>query len=357
MVDPISPRRRRMVAAAIWGVCFSLGLFVPSMARAQACSTADPAVNAADPVTLAWDSGQAIQTNFTNARATEGCSTALIVPAGYDAMSPQQQMLSLFNSERNARGLPPLGLDSTLMSQIAVNHSQEMAQYGYFAHSSPINQGQNIGARECVNPALSKATTGCGWENIAAGYPNAAEAVYSYMYFDGPGARNGACTPTVTWGCWGHRHTVLGNLNWVGIGIVLNASGSPWTNYYTDDFLSMPADYTPPATADSNPPVMGQISYSNGAATVTGVADSPMNVNDQGTNPATAGITQVVFYTNQISDINGDGSAYNTVVATETTPGSGTWSATITVNQGDVLHAVAVNGSGNYTDMTMATTT
>ena len=108
----------------------------------------------------------------------------MALPADYDSMSPSQQMLWLFNSEREVRGLSDLQLDSTLMSQIALNHSQEMAQYGYFEHSSPINQGQNIGERECVNPALAVALTNCGWENIAARYRNSAEAVFGYMYDD-----------------------------------------------------------------------------------------------------------------------------------------------------------------------------
>ena len=58
-----------------------------------------------------------------------------------------------------------------------------------------------------------------------------------------------------------------------------------------------------------------------------------------------------MFYTNNIQDLNGDGSAYNTVQATQSQSSPGTWSAPITVNPGDVLHAVAVDGSGNYTDM------
>ena len=343
-------RRRGIVAAAISSAFLFLFFFAPSIARAQGCSTADPAVNAADPSALAWNSDQAIQTNFTSARANEGCSTPLTLPPGFDGMSAQQQMLSLFNSERTARGLPVLQLDSTLASQIALNHNKEMVQYGYFNHSSPINL--NFSLRLTVNPALAyPKSTGTG-ENIAAGVPNAAAAVYSYMYFDGPGARNGACQGTVTWGCWGHRHSVLGNFNWVGIGVTLNATGSQWTNYYTDDFLNMASGYAPPATADTNPPLMGQISYSGGNATVTGVAVNPMNVNNTGANPATAGITQVVFYVNRIN-ANADGS-YNTVVATETAPGSRTWAANIVVNPGDVLHAVAVDGSGNYTDMTLS---
>ena len=63
----------------------------------------------------------------------------------------------------------------------------------------------------------------------------------------------------------------------------------------------------------------------------------------------------MVFYTNNIVDFNMDGSAYNTVQATQSSPGTST--ATIPVNPGDVLHAVAVDGSGNFTDMAAPPTT
>lgn len=301
---------------------------LPSMPTADlACSTANPAANAADPFPLDWSSDQAIQTNFTNARMREGCP-ALILPAGFAAMSPQEQMLSLFNIERTVRGLPALKLDSTLLSQIALNHNTEMVKYRYFAHSSPINLG--FAARITINPSLAFPKSTSQGEIIAAAR-NSAEAVYSFMYFDGAGSRNLSCTAATDPGCWGHRRTILGNFNWVGIGVTLNAVGSQWGNYQTADFVMAP-DYTPPATADTTPPVMGQISFSGGTATVTGVADP-------------AGITQVVFYVNQVSPIGG---GFNTVVAAQTAPGI--WTAPITVTDGDVLHAVAVDSSGNFVD-------
>jgi hypothetical protein len=40
------------------------------------------------------------------------------------------------------------------------------------------------------------------------------------------------------------------------------------------------------------------------------------------------------------------------VIAKETAPG--TWSAPMTVKEGEVLHAVAVDGSGNFTDVSNA---
>jgi uncharacterized protein YkwD len=325
---------RNTVAGVVCSLCLTLALLAPSMAHAQACSTSDPQADI-DWTTLPWNSDQDVQNDFTNARAAEGCNVPLVLPAGFDGMSAQQQMFSLFNNEREVRGLPDLQLDNSLMSQIALNHSQEMAQYGYFEHESPINQGQNVFARDTLNPALAPAT-GQG-EDISTGF-GLVEAVFTYMYDDSSSQ-------------WGHREAILGNYNWVGIGVLLNAPNSQNGNYYTDDFANL-TNYTPPAAADTNPPVVGPVSYSNGTATVSGVADSPLNVNDTGANPATAGITNVSFYTNNIVQ-NPDGS-FNTVAATQTAAGSGTWTAPITVNPGDVLHAVAVDGSGNFTDMSTA---
>jgi uncharacterized protein YkwD len=322
-------------------VCLLVGALAPALADAQACSTANPASDFSGQTDFSSDTG--IQNAFTAARAAEGCNVALVLPAGYDAMTPAQQTLWLFNNEREVRGVTDLAYDGTLMSQIALNHSQEMVQYGYFAHISPINQ-LGVGTpfvnlpRDVVNPIFANDFFG---ENIAAGYGTVAESVFGYMYQD-------------TSSGWGHRGAILqGAFNWLGVGVIQNAPGN-WGAFYTDDFATIPAGYVPPAQADTNPPVMGAISYGNGTATVTGVADSPANVNDTGANPLTAGVTGVVFYTNNIVDSspNMDGTGFNTVSATQSSPG--TWTAPVTVNPGDVLHAVAVDGSGNFTDMVMA---
>jgi uncharacterized protein YkwD len=62
-------------------------------------------------------------------------------------------MLTLFNLERVDRGLAPLNLDSTLMSQTARNHNGEEAQYGYIDHPSPITQPGDAGAIHAANCA------------------------------------------------------------------------------------------------------------------------------------------------------------------------------------------------------------
>jgi uncharacterized protein YkwD len=334
-------RRSTIVATVVSCLWITVALIGSSAAHAAACSaTTNPPADI-DWSTQQWDTDQEIQTNFSNARAAEGCATAMVLPAAYDTMTQQQQMLWLFNSEREARGLADLQLDPTLMSQIALNHSQEESTYGYFDHPSPINQvgvGNafvNVGP-DVVNPVFANYFFG---ENIAVGITPIAAVVFGYMYDDG------TCCQ------FGHRGAILqGSFTWIGIGIVNSPNGP----FYTDDF-AQPAtaspQYTPPAAADTNPPTIANVSYANGTATATGVADSPLNVNDTGATPLSAAVTGVVFYTNNIVE-NQATSTFNTVVATQTAAGSGTWTAQITVNPGDVLHAVAVDGSGNFVDVT-----
>ncbi|HXW57841.1 MAG TPA: CAP domain-containing protein [Solirubrobacteraceae bacterium] len=327
---------RHIVVALVASIL--IPLVSASLAQA-ACSTTNPMMNFAGETKFASDAE--IQSTFTASRAAEGCATPLVLPAGYDSMTPQQQMLTLFNLEREARGETALKLDPTIMSQVAQSHSQEMATYNYFSHASPINQKglQTFTSgviREMVNPVFSKYFFG---ENLAAGYSTAAQAVWGYMYDDAESN-------------WGHRGAILqGEFNWVGIGIVLGGGGE-YNNYWTDDFAHITGAYTPPAKADTKGPVLGPVTYANGEAKVTGVADSPENVNDKGATPLTAGVTDVVFYTNKIakSGAEFEPNEFNTVSATETPAGSGTWTAKITVNTGEVLHAVAVDGSGNFTD-------
>jgi uncharacterized protein YkwD len=327
---------RHLTIAAAAALCLSL--VSASLAQA-ACPTTNPA---ADFGQANFGSDAEIQTSFTSARAAEGCNTPLVLPAGYDAMTPQQQNLWLFNNEREVRGETALKLDPTVMSQIALTHSQEEAQYSYFSHASPINQkGKQTFVsgvvRDTVNPAFSKEFFS---ETLASGFTTPAQAVFGYMYQDSQST-------------WGHRATILqAAFNWVGIGIVLKAGGEQFSNYYSEDFGVIKANYTPPTKADTAAPLIGPVTYANGTATVTGVSDNPLNANNLGANPITAGVTAVVFYTNNIVTTGPAFSPqeFNTVAGSETAPGSGTWTAQMTVNAGEVLHAVAVDGSGNFTD-------
>lgn len=292
-------------------------------------------------------------TGNDNTAGSENCGVPLTLPVNYLSMSVPQQMQTLFNQERIDRGIAPAGcatlpatgclqLDTTLMGQISAAHSYEMAKYGYFDHPSPINQPPPGGTvcRWLINPIVSSHDAGCG-ENIAAGYSTAAAAVYGYMYQDSAEA-------------WGHRLNILGNsggatfgnFDWLGVGFV-HATTDPLAlhYYYTNDFEQdgNTGTYTPPVTADATPPTLGTITCSGGTAQVTNVADT----GSDGTQ--VKGVTGVVFYINSIVE-NTANSTFNTVPATQA---GSTWSATLTCpTGGQVLHAVAVDGSGNFTDCT-----
>jgi hypothetical protein len=243
------------------------------------------------------------------------------------------QELMLVNAERQDRGLGALQLDATLMSQIDLNHSSEMVQYNYFAHNSPINEpGGNNGpfARLTVNPAINGHWDGLG-ENIAGGGP-AGDAIYRFMYEDS--ASN-----------WGHRQNILGysggtpgHSTWIGIGI---ATGGKFGFYSTLDFLddAKSTKYTPPTTADTQPPTM------NPPTIVDANTVQVTNVQDESDGTQAAAVTGVVFYVGS-AVANGN---FQTVSATKGTDGT-TWTATLSATDPTTLHAVAVDGSGNYTD-------
>lgn len=298
------------------------------------------------PANGTFDTGANVIATFNNARQQEGCAVSLSIdPTAFDAATPQMQELMVINAERQDRGLGALQLDSTLLSQIDMNHSKEFVQYNYFNHPSPINQPSgktDTSSRITVNSAVKGQF--CCAENIAAG-GSAADNIYRFMYVDS--ASN-----------WGHRMNILGyntnvdnnpgHYNWIGIGI---ATGGKYGFYSTLDLLenSSTTAYTPPATADTQAPTMNPPTVVDAnTVQVTGVQDD----SDGGTN-GLAGVTGVVFYVG--SAVGTDGSTFQTVVATQTT--TGTWTANLAVTDPTQLHVVAVDGSGNYTDCVAGGTT
>jgi hypothetical protein len=154
---------------------------------------------------------------------------------------------------------------------------------------------------------------------------------------------------------WGHRHNILGyscanpptsfgHFDWIGIGImtVTDTNGSHF--YYTLDFLddANATPYTPPATADTQPPTMDPPTIVDAnTVQVTNVRDD-----SDGSASGVAGVTGVVFYVGSAVDPNGN---FQTVAATRGTDGT-TWTASLSATDLATLHAVAVDGSGNYTD-------
>lgn len=313
----------------------------PQIVQAAGCApVASPSANIAP--SAGFSTPAAVVASFDHARQAEGCTVALSInQSTFGGLSPQQQMLALFNAERSDRGLGTLQFDPSLLSQIDVNHSREMAQYGYFNHPSPINQPGSVFNRLTVNPAINGHWTGLA-ENIAAGY-SAPAAVYAYMYQDSGES-------------WGHRHNILGYTGstfgayrWVGVGY---ATGGTYGTYFTSDFMAS-TSYSPPGL-DSTPPALSQPVVTSGNLSSGGtVAVRVTGVSDSGAQSGEAGVTGVVFYAN--SPVTSSGT-YTTVSATQST--AGTWSATLTnVPANATLHAVAVDGSGNYTDCAVGSST
>jgi hypothetical protein len=241
------------------------------------------------------------------------------------------------------------------MSQIANNHNKEMAQYGYFKHPSPINQpGDTYApyARLKVNPAVA------GHETCIS------EVLYWANWLGGPRPPSlGSPGAAIFWAMyqdshsqWGHREAILGRsctfngnqpfgqFDWIGIGIVSVQDKSDGSGriYYTLDFLgdAKATTYTPPATADTQPPTM------DAPTIVDANTVQVINVTDDsdGSTSAVAGVTGVVFYIGSAVQ-NGN---FQTVVAKQDPPG--TWTATLSATDPTTLHAVAVDGSGNDTD-------
>ena len=115
------------------------------------------------------------------------------LPAGFYRLSGARQLLVLANLDRVAYDLPAIeGLSPTLDSVAAAGVSTD-------SDPDPTSVLSNL-------PSY-------GWaSNWAGAYPNAPEAYYAWMYYDGWGGKNTSnldCTSATASGCWGHRDDVL----------------------------------------------------------------------------------------------------------------------------------------------------
>ncbi len=329
-----------VISSTASGTRFSL----PGVAYASNCA---PLADSSSDQTASSGFGTFanMEKSFTHARAVEGCNTPLdltanqsISEATWNGYSPQQQVFVLYNAERQDRGVSLLKLDTTLMSEIDFNHSHEMNQYGYFAHPSPIdnpfNQPGDTFGRLTVNQAIANSCCNLG-ENIA-GNSSAAAAVFEFMYDD---SSNG----------WDHRHSILGytggngfgQFNWVGVGV---SPSSAFGLFFTTDFLQS-SSYSPPAATDTLAPTMSSPTTSGSpGGTVTA---SATNVVDSGASTGAKGLSGVRFYAGSPLDSYGNST---TVLGTQN---GTTWTASLNQPAGTAVHAVAVDGSGNYTDCTV----
>jgi uncharacterized protein YkwD len=127
---------------------------------------------------------------------------------GTQPSSTARAVFELVNSERTARGLPPMTYDAKL-ELAAQRHSEDQARSLRLSHTG--SDGSTMVARiERVGFAWTSAA-----ENVAVGYD----------------------TPVAVMGAWmnsdGHRRNILSSNTHVGVGIAYGSDGQPyWTQVF-----------------------------------------------------------------------------------------------------------------------------
>jgi hypothetical protein len=127
---------------------------------------------------------------IAHGRSAEGLP-AMSLPTNWGALGPDQQLYVATNLERTVRGLAPLSAMATVLDQAA-----------------------SAGAASGIDPSPPGGFPSLQWgANWAGGVGSPLEAVYYWMYDDGPGSSNADCSPSNTAGCWGHRDKILMSLS------------------------------------------------------------------------------------------------------------------------------------------------
>ncbi|WP_062205880.1 CAP domain-containing protein [Streptomyces sp. NBRC 109706] len=123
-------------------------------------------------------------------------------PAPTPEVEAAEAVLGLVNQARGQAGCQPLRLDAGL-TNVALAHSRDMAQRGYFDHTDPDG-------RTPWDRAASAGISNMGGENIAMGQPDAQSVMDAWMNSEG------------------HRANIL-NCDFTTMGLGAHfAGGGPW---------------------------------------------------------------------------------------------------------------------------------
>ncbi|HUO48024.1 MAG TPA: hypothetical protein VMU09_04245 [Acidimicrobiales bacterium] len=161
----------------------------------------------------------------TNARSLAGLPP-LVLPANWGALTPAEQLYVATNLERTVRGLPAL---SAMATEADAAASAGAANFG---DASPP-------------PGFPWTRWASNW---AGNLGNPLEAIYFWMYDDGPGSSNIACPPSGGGGCWQHREQVLLPLACtpcvLGAGWATTGQGTSTSELLLDTSGAPAADFT-----------------------------------------------------------------------------------------------------------------
>jgi hypothetical protein len=131
----------------------------------------------------------AVLAAIANGRAAEHL-LAMGLPTDWTQLTAGEQLYVATNLERTARGMPALTGMATALDGAASG-----------------------GAQQSDDPSPPAGFSWTQWgSNWAGAVGNPLEAIYFWMYDDGPGSSNIDCQNAGAPGCWGHRDNVLLNL-------------------------------------------------------------------------------------------------------------------------------------------------
>jgi hypothetical protein len=200
----------------------------------------------------------AVLAAIATGRTAEGLPD-MVLPTDWTGLTPPEQLYVATNLERTARGLPPLAGMATALDAAAL-----------------------VGAQQSDDPTIPSGFPWTQWgSNWAGAVGDPLEAIYFWMYDDGPGSSNIDCQHAGDAGCWGHRDNILLNLACqpcdMGAGfdptgyqgtpswaeLLVDTSGAPQLDFaWTDVLLNNHArgPVAPPLTA----PVVGMAATLDG---------------------------------------------------------------------------------------------
>jgi hypothetical protein len=147
---------------------------------------------------------------INQARAMEHIGP-MVLPAGFSSLSIPEQLFVAINLERVDRGLSPFpGL------------------------TSELNHNAQVGANEANDPPVPGNAYVLDDAVWAGGAANGLDAVYGWMYDDGPHSGNLDCQHRGAPGCWGHRKGILDDFG-SGTHLVMGAAINPTGDTHAGD--------------------------------------------------------------------------------------------------------------------------
>lgn len=167
-----------------------------------------------------------------NARRSEPLGALHFNLAHFLHLTVSEQLFAIADLERTSRGLAPVQAITRQLDSVAMT-----------------------GAKNNSDPMLTSGTLYGGarvfaWgSNWAGGTENALGSDDGWMYDDGPGGPNLACTSPHASGCWGHRTNILGRYGeelgscptakrHVVMGAAYTTTSSPFRTSFTQIFVS-----------------------------------------------------------------------------------------------------------------------